>query len=76
MRLSHALTLVRAVAERHAIAGIDVCGDYSAPRLTDPWRRLLAFMDRSCRPPVERPHQALNAEANARLLRLFDEVLA
>lgn len=76
MRLSHAITLVRTLAERHAVVGVDVCGDYSPARFADPWRRVLAFMDRSCRPPVSRPHQALNAEANARLLRLFDEVLA
>lgn len=76
MRLAHAMALVREVAERHAIIGVDVCGDYSPPRLGDPWRRVLAFLDRSCRPLVTRPHEALNADANAQLLRLFDDVLA
>lgn len=76
MRLAHAMALVRAVVERHAVVGVDVCGDYSPPRFTDPWRRVLAALDRSCRPPVRRPHQGLNADANARLLRLFDDVLA
>lgn len=76
MRLAQAMALVRAVAERHAIVGVDVCGDYSPPHLGDLWRRTLAFLDRSCRPPVNRPHLALNADTNGRLLRLFDEVLA
>lgn len=76
MRLAHAIALVRALAERHAVVGVDVCGDYSPPQFSDPWRRTLAFLDRSCRPPVSRPHQGLNAEANARLLGLFDDVLA
>lgn len=76
MRLSHAEALVTAIAERHAIVGVDVCGDYSPPRLGDPWRRLLAFMDRACRPPVTPPPHAVNAETNARLLRVFDHVLA
>ncbi|MQT14851.1 hypothetical protein [Segnochrobactrum spirostomi] len=76
MRLAHAAALIRTVASRHAVVGVDVCGDYSPPRFTDPWRRTLAFLDRSCRPPVTRPHHGLNADTNARLLRLFDEVLA
>lgn len=76
MRLAHAAALVRAIAARHAVVGVDVCGDYSPPRFADPWRRTLAFLDRACRPAVNRPHEGLNADTNARLLRLFDDVLA
>lgn len=57
------------------IVGVDVCGDYSPPRFSDPFRAALAYFDH---PALDEPsfqRLAINARVNATLLDCFDRVL-
>lgn len=74
MSLVHALVLLRRIATRHRIVGMDVCGDYSPARFRDPWRRFLAFTDHDCRRVRAADHAVINARANAQLLRLMEDI--
>jgi hypothetical protein len=76
MALSKIIEALGVFAAAFEIVGIDICGDYSAPRFRDPLRFLLAAFDhpRGLRPT--QPELAVNAATNARLLACFDEVFA
>ena len=75
MRLAHVQALVRELAKNFKILGVDVCGDYSPPRFTDPFRATLAWLDH----PKAQDHSAqtlaINARTNAALLGTFRSVL-
>ncbi|WP_295476929.1 arginase [uncultured Pseudomonas sp.] len=74
MRLTHLLDALRLMATRKRVLGIDVCGEFSAPLHRNPFKRWEA---RSDQPPAERWSAAdiqRNAQTNAALLALFDEV--
>ncbi|OYZ83177.1 MAG: hypothetical protein B7Y12_00100 [Rhizobiales bacterium 24-66-13] len=74
--LGHLLAAVERLAGTHRIAGVDVCGDWSEPRFSDPFRALLARFDH---PPAQHPSAtdlAVNARVNAELIDLFDRVLS
>ncbi len=75
MRLEHVLLAVKKLAAARPIVGIDVCGDYSPPRFTDPFRAVLAYFDhpRLAEPSAE--DLRVNAVTNATLLDCFDRVL-
>jgi arginase family enzyme len=59
--------LIAALARDRQIVGVDVCGDYSAPRVTGLLRRIVSFTDRNS---VAMKPEALsiNSYTNARLL--------
>jgi arginase family enzyme len=63
-------TLVGRLAAAKRLVGVDVCGDFSPPRFSDPFRRVLAALDHPRRPPSAQA-LAVNAATNARLLSLF-----
>ncbi|CAN7535533.1 arginase [Bosea sp. LjRoot90] len=74
--LSHLLAAVERLAGERRIIGADVCGDWSEPRFTDPFRATLAYFDHPpCFTPT--PEQlAINARVNASLIDCFQRVLS
>ena len=75
MALDHILAAIRRLAASFRIVGIDVCGDYSRPRLKDPLRAFLSWSDHPALPPHDEADLAVNDRTNARLLESFREVL-
>jgi hypothetical protein len=75
MTLDHVIAAVRRLASSFRIVGIDVCGDYSKPRLKDPLRAFLSWSDHPELPPHEGDGLAVNDRTNARLVAAFREVL-
>ena len=75
MTLGHILAALRRLAASFRIAGIDVCGDYSTPRLKDPLRAFLSWSDHPALPPHEEADLAVNDRTNTRLIEVFREVL-
>lgn len=72
----HLLAAVERLAGERRVLGVDVCGDWSAPRFSDPFRATLAFFDH---PPRQQPttHElATNARVNASLIDCFQRVLS
>lgn len=81
MRLSWLLGALRAIGERHFIAGADVTGDYSRPRYSgNPVRRVLKHGEIMLDQPRRRPNHNhavnLNGAANLALLDTFSEIMA
>lgn len=75
MDLDHILTAVERLSSSFRIAGIDVCGDYSRPRLKDPLRAYLSWSDHPELPSYSGDDLAVNDRTNARLIAAFREVL-
>jgi hypothetical protein len=75
MTLDYIITAVERLASSFRIAGIDVCGDYSRPRLKDPLRAFLSWSDHPELPPHRDDDLAVNDRTNARLVAAFREVL-
>ena len=74
MRLSHLLDAIRALAANSRVLGIDVCGEFAPPAFSNPLKRWEAKSDQ---PPAERWSEAdiaRNAETNAALIALFEEL--
>ena len=75
MGLDHITSALRRLAASFKVVGVDVCGDYSPPRLKDPLRAFLSWSDR---PALAMPGQAelaINDNTNARLTAVLREVL-
>ena len=75
LTLAHLVAAIERLADERRIIGVDVCGDWSEPRFSDPFRAALAFFDH---PPRLRPSAedlAINARANAALIDCFARVL-
>ena len=75
MTLDHIVAAVERLASSFRIAGIDVCGDYSRPRLKDPLRAFLSWSDHPELPPHGDDDLAVNDRTNARLVATFRKVL-
>lgn len=75
MRLDHIVAALKRLASSFRIVGIDVCGDYSKPRLKDPLRAYLSWSDHPDLPPRQDDDLAVNDRTNARLVAAFREVL-
>ncbi len=74
MRLTHLLAAVRALAKGKRVLGIDVCGEFAAPAFSNPLKRWEAKSDQ---PPAERWSEddlQRNAQTNAALIELFEEL--
>ena len=67
MPLDTLLAAIERIAAALDIVGVDVCGEYSVPRFSDPLKRFAAWLDRS---DVEPAHdaQARNDRTNRTLL--------
>ncbi|WP_292908841.1 hypothetical protein [Niveispirillum sp.] len=73
MALKPVLALVQRLAGTRRLLGMDVCGDYSAPRFRDPFRWLLSAIDRPARPPVDAAQaDTINDSTNQRILAAAD----
>lgn len=73
MSLSAILDLVRRLARTRRLRGMDVCGDYSPPRFTDPFRWFLSATDRPAVPPIDPANANLiNDRTNQRILAVAD----
>jgi hypothetical protein len=75
MGLDHIIAAVQRLASSFRIVGIDVCGDYSQPRLKDPLRAFLSWSDHPDLPFHTDGDLAVNDRTNARLVAAFREVL-
>lgn len=73
--LEHLLRAIERLAGQRRIVGVDVCGDWSEPRFSDPFRATLAYFDhpRRLRPSPE--DLAVNARVNAVLIDCLERVL-
>lgn len=77
LTLDAVLALVRRLAGRRRILGMDVCGDYSRPVFSDPFRALLSATDRPRLPePDPRATVAVNDTTNIRIMQAVDEMAA
>lgn len=77
LMLDAVLALVRRLAGRRRILGMDVCGDYSRPIFSDPFRALLSATDRPRLPqPDPRTAAAINDTTNIRIMQAADEMAA
>lgn len=74
--LDHLLSAVERLAQARAIAGIDVCGDWSEPRFADPFRATLAWFDHPPRFTPTPEQRAVNASVNGSLIDCFQRVLS
>ncbi|WP_158306001.1 arginase family protein [Azospirillum sp. B510] len=77
LTLDAVLALVRRLAGRRRLLGMDVCGDYSRPVFSDPFRALLSATDRP-RVPTPDPGtaQAVNDDTNMRIMQAADGMAA
>ena len=73
MRLDTILAVIKAIAQRYEVAGLDVCGDWSQPVFTDPFRWGLSALDRKAIVP-DTQRLACNAQTNAQILSLIEEL--
>ncbi|WP_049976235.1 hypothetical protein [Azospirillum sp. B506] len=77
LALDAVLALVRRLAGRRRILGMDVCGDYSRPAFSDPFRALLSATDRPRLPaPDPRTAAVVNDSTNNRIMQAVDEMAA
>lgn len=73
--LDHLLQAVERLAEAREVVGVDVCGDWSTPRFSDPFRATLAYFDHPRGPAPAPEALARNAEVNAAFIDCFQRVL-
>ncbi len=73
--LARLLEAVEHLSLNAEIVGVDVCGDYSPPRFSDPFRATLAYFDHPVLAEPSSERLAINARVNATLLSCFDRVL-
>jgi len=74
--LSHLMAAVERLASERRIIGADVCGDWSEPRFTDPFRATLAYFDHPRRFTPTPEQLAINARVNASMIDCFQRVLS
>ena len=75
MRLNHIIAAVERLAAAHRIAGIDVCGEYSAPVFAGPIQAAIARFDNPPKAAPDAAALAINATSNARLLDALERIL-
>ena len=63
------------LAGARAIAGVDICGEYSLPAFSNPFRRALAYVDHPRLPAATSADLAVNAHTNAALIASFRRLL-
>lgn len=67
MPLCAVLRLIETVGEKRRVLGADVCGEYSAPTHTNPFKRIEARMDQPQRDTLQTQQLQRNADANRAL---------
>jgi arginase family enzyme len=77
LELDRVVSLVRQLAKRRRLLGMDVCGDYSRPVFGDPVRTLLAAIDRPrLTIPPAAVTTAVNDDTNIRIMQAADAMAA
>jgi hypothetical protein len=76
MGLDAVMGLIHRLARTRRLLGMDVCGDYSTPRFSDPFRWFLSATDRP-RSPWSDPDstRTINDGTNRRILRMADQMV-
>lgn len=75
MSLSHLLAALETLARVRPVIGIDVCGDYAAPRFRDPFRAALALLDHPRGIAPGEQALAINHRTNLVLAEQFRRIL-
>jgi len=75
MQLDQVIEAVKVLSAGRQVAGIDICGDYSEPRFSDPLRAFLSWTDRENRDISPAQAKSVNTLANERLIECAREVL-
>lgn len=77
LTLDAVLALIRCLAGRRPLLGMDVCGDHSPPAFSDPFRALLSATDRPVLPAASPDAaRAVNGRTNARIMEAADDMAA
>lgn len=75
MPLDTLLSALRRIALHRRVIGVDVCGEYSAPRFADPVKRFAAWLDHPGEAPDAAAAVARNDATNRALLATLQEIL-
>ena len=75
MPLDALLTALKRLARAHRIVGVDVCGEYSPPRFSDPIKRIAAWFDRPKARHVPAETLARNDRTNQALIETLAKIL-
>lgn len=75
MPLDALLTALRCLAAARRIAGVDICGEYSPPRFSNPIKHVAAWFDHPRAAPVPPEALARNDRTNRALVETLAEVL-
>jgi hypothetical protein len=67
--------LITAIGARKRILGADICGEFSPPRMSNPFKRIESRIDRPQR-VADATGLARNEEVNRRLLQTIHEAAA
>ncbi len=76
MTLAHVVSAIEALGTKFQVLGVDVCGDYSAPRFKDPFRFALAYFDHPKTAAPDEQALAINSATNQKLLNCFAKVFS
>lgn len=75
MPLDALLAALRRIGAQRRIAGVDVCGEYSVPRFTDPIKRIAAWLDHPAAAPMPAAMLERNDRANRAIVGTLAEIL-
>lgn len=75
MPLATLLAALRRIGASGRVVGVDVCGEYSAPRFADPLKRIAAWLDHPHASPPDPLSLARNDRANRALVQALAAVL-
>lgn len=75
MPLDALLTALKCLAAARRIVGVDICGEYSPPRFSDPIKRIAAWLDHPHAAPALPEALARNDRTNRALIETLGEIL-
>lgn len=75
MPLEALLVAIERLARARPIAGVDVCGEYSAPRFQGPIKRVAAWLDHPSSRPAQQQADVVNDRTNRLLIAALSAAL-
>lgn len=75
MPLDALLTALKRIAAARRIVGVDICGEYSPPRFSDPAKLVAAWLDHPSRTPKSAEALARNDRTNQILIETLTKIL-
>jgi hypothetical protein len=75
MPLDALLMALKRLAASRRIVGVDICGEYSPPRFSDPIKRIAAWLDHPRTLPVRAEALSRNDRTNRALIETLGEIL-